>query len=85
MIHNLNIKHEYFSAILNGKKQFELREQRPDRYFTNGDILRLMDETTGEVLHVIATYVLNDAMMGLQPNWCCMSIKVSTHGSGVKQ
>ena len=85
MIHKLTIKHEYFMAILNGKKSFELREQRPDRYFGIGDVLRLVDETTGEVLHVFVTYVLNDYLMGLQLNWCCMSIRISAQGQGVKQ
>ena len=60
--HDLKIKPEYFTAIADGRKTFEVRYN--DRGFHVNDTLRLMEHTgeeyTGRVLEAEVTYLLDD-------------------------
>ena len=67
MIHQLKIKEEYYRAIRDRKKRFEVRKN--DRNFKCGDYLALnkVDETgteTGESLLVKVGYLLDN------PDYC---------------
>ena len=77
MIHALKIDPEYYEAIQNGKKRFEIR--RNDRNFRVGDYLALneLDDTrtkyTGRSLIVKVTYMLSNENY-LQPGFVAMGI-----------
>ena len=64
MIHELKIWSEFYTAILNHNKRFELRETK-DRSFKVGDLLFLKEYDEGNKLYsgrscyVIVLYVLN--------------------------
>lgn len=65
MIHQLKIKPEYFQAIAEGRKNFEVRNN--DRQFQAGDFLALNELATveqfgetGRCLLVEVTYILNN-------------------------
>lgn len=78
MIHALKIYPEYFEAIRNGKKKFELRDN--DRDFHVGDYLALNewddDVYTGRTELVKVTYMLNpNDIMTCQGNFVVMSIE----------
>lgn len=76
-IHNLKILPEYYAAVRNGTKRFEVREN--DRQFELGDILRLMEWEEGagfsgaEIL-VPVTYILYGSHYGVRDGYCVMSI-----------
>lgn len=76
--HNLKCWPEYFRAVLNGEKTFELRFN--DRDYRVGDVLVLEEydnkeeRNTGCTLTMKVTYIL-DAAPGLQPGWVAMAIK----------
>ena len=61
MTHNLKIKEEYYTAVLEGKKRFEIRKN--DRGFQIGDIVSLNEvvgdqcEYTGRSLTVRIIYI----------------------------
>ena len=62
MIHDLKISPEYFDAVAQGIKPFEVRKN--DRMFRVGDVLRL-SEWNGNVYtlrttYKVITYILND-------------------------
>lgn len=61
MIHALKIYPDYFRAVREGKKRFELR--RNDRYFREGDYLALNEwdgqHYTGRTELAEVTYLLN--------------------------
>lgn len=63
-IHHLKILPEYFNAILQRKKMFEVREKR-DRNFMEGDEILLHEfdgkRQTGRTLFVKITYVLDNS------------------------
>jgi hypothetical protein len=77
-VHDLKTWPQYFQAVREGRKTFELRKW--DRDYKEGDrlILRefdpLIDEFTGEAVRAIITYILTGpfAPVGM----CLMSIKV---------
>lgn len=83
-IHNLKILPEYFQAVLDGTKKFELR--KADRDFKINDLLILLEinpdkdkkeETiyTGRVLSCKITYILkNVEKYGLRKGYCILSI-----------
>ncbi|MBR6990648.1 MAG: DUF3850 domain-containing protein [Bacteroidales bacterium] len=60
--HDLKIMPEYFNAIAEGRKNFEVRYN--DRGFQVNDILRLREHTgeeyTGRVIETEVTYLLDD-------------------------
>lgn len=77
MIHELKILPEYFEAVADGRKKFELRLN--DRDFYAGDTLILKEwdtkKYTGRQIEVFVTYILYDWMWsGLNEGWCIMSI-----------
>jgi len=80
-IHELKTWPEYFQAIKQGRKKFELR--RNDRDFLVGDILRLkeydpVDEWFGETLDVKISYVLKNCYdFGLRKDFVLLGIRVS--------
>ena len=62
MIHELKILPEYFEAVKNKTKKFEVRKN--DRDFNVGDTLMLLEwkdnQYTGRFLIAETTYILND-------------------------
>ena len=77
MIHELKIKREYFDAVANYKKTFEVR--RNDRDFKVGDYLGLNEydeaEHTGRSLLCQVVYILDDAAY-CKEGYVVMGIKV---------
>lgn len=58
--HHLKILPEYFEAVIDGRKTFEIRHD--DRGFKEGDILCLNEwqcEFTGRSIDVLVTYISN--------------------------
>jgi hypothetical protein len=83
VIHELKTWSEFFDAVSEGHKTFEIRKD--DRGFYVGDILRLRDYDpteeayTGAQLDVIVTYVTEAKTLGcLKPGYVCMSIRILT-------
>ena len=78
MTHYLKILPEYFGAIRCGVKTFELR--RNDRNYQPGDTLVLQEWTleggyTGRELTRYVPYVLCGPALGLDPDWCILSLQ----------
>lgn len=81
MEHDLKCWPEYFNAIMEGRKDFELRKD--DRPFNVGDTLVLHEYSpssprgyTGHRIERIVKYILRDAsQFGLQPGYCIMGLK----------
>ena len=76
--HELKILPQYFQAVWNGTKNFELRKN--DRDYKVGDILILREynngEYTGSFLKVIVTYILKDCPeYGLDKEYCIFSFR----------
>ncbi len=78
-LHNLKIKEEYFEAILQGKKTFELRKN--DRDYQVGDLIHFIKtdglEYFGHSKDVFRiTYILTNVQeYGLDKDYCIFSIK----------
>lgn len=82
MIHALKQAPEYFEAVLNGRKTFEVRQN--DRDYREGDLLALNEYSkngyTGRCCLVKIDYILNDEKycrdgyitMSIKP--CCVGI-----------
>lgn len=76
--HELKTWPEHFSAIVEGRKRFELR--RDDRGFAEGDRLLLRewapepDRYTGRQVTVDVTYILRGPAFGLPENLAVLSI-----------
>jgi ASC-1-like (ASCH) protein len=76
--HELKIWPEYFEAVVDGRKTFELR--KADRDFKIGDIILLKEyipdyenpHYTGRKIRVKITYILDEAMTPM--GTCLMSI-----------
>ncbi len=90
MVHHLKILPEYFQAILDGTKTFELR-QEDDRTFAVGDVLVLREwypegtligpGYTGRTLTREVTYVLRDPdHRWLQPGVVALSLRAVEGG-----
>ena len=76
MEHELKILPEYFEAVFNYKKNFEVREN--DRGYKVGDILILKEwegEYTGRELEREITYILTDDSGYVLPGYVVMSIR----------
>lgn len=75
--HALKTWPEYFQAVKDGRKPFELRQN--DRDFQVGDVLELYEyepmgkQLTGERLRVVVTYVLSGPW--LAPGVVALGIK----------
>lgn len=76
--HDLKIWPEFFTAIVEGKKTFEIRVN--DRDFKVGDILilrewhNLLEKYTGRIVSRKVTYITQGAF-GLPDDICVMSLK----------
>lgn len=76
--HELKTWPEFFSALVDMRKQFEVR--RDDREFHVGDTLLLREynpvtETyTGKELARHVTYILRDPALGVRPGFVVMSL-----------
>lgn len=76
---------EYFDAISDGSKPFELREDSDD--VRVGDILKLYEWApgrggyfTGRSVEKLVSYVLRDApQFGLMPGYCVIGLTSSEH------
>ena len=80
MTHKLKILPEYFQAVWDNKKRFELRKD--DRGYKVGDLLYLREfdgeKYTGSALLVKVTHILRDCSeYGLADGYCIMSISHS--------
>ena len=78
MLHDLKIKPEYFNAVLEGKKTFEIRNN--DRNFQVDDSITLKEfdegQYTGRSIGTFEiTYVLKGPCYGLQEGYCIFSFK----------
>ena len=78
MRHELKILPQYFQAVWDGIKTFELRKD--DRDYQRGDILVLREwdgkKYTGSAICVKVTYILQNAMeYGLKRGYVIMGIK----------
>lgn len=80
VVHRLKVWPEYFDAIRNGDKTFELRYD--DRSFEVGDFLLLVEfddrreRYTGRKELRRISYKLHDCIMfGLQPGFCILGMK----------
>lgn len=84
-VHEVKIWPQYFDAVANGTKPFEIRKN--DRDYKVGDELTLLEfrpkvgEFTGRIQRRIITYVVeaserNDdvAGRGLQPGYCVLGL-----------
>jgi len=74
--HYLKIETEYFQAIQNDKKKFELRKN--DRDFKIGDILHLNEVASGvptgrELLGLEIKYILYGGKYGIPEDYCIMN------------
>lgn len=74
--HNLKILPQYFKAVIDGIKKFELRKN--DRDYQVGDCIFLneFDGTnyTGNSLPVMITYILKGGQYGLEEEYAILSI-----------
>lgn len=82
MEHKLKILSEYYEAILQGRKTFEVRKD--DRPFNEGDTLVLQEIVTpnsngytGREMTVEVTYILRDNKY-VKDGFCIMSIKIKS-------
>jgi len=75
-IHDLKILPEFYQAVINGTKTFELRKD--DRGFAVGDILLLREwehEYTGRQTQKVVKYILKNCIFdGLMPGYVIMAI-----------
>lgn len=76
--HELKILPQYFQAVWDGSKNFELRKN--DRDYKVGDHLVLREYRdgvyTGSFLKVIVTYILKDCTeYGLDKDYCILNFR----------
>lgn len=80
MIHELKTWPQYFEAVVEGRKTFELRKN--DRNFQIGDFLLLKqylpktDKYSGEEVVCKITYMLTGGQFGLEEGHCILGIKL---------
>lgn len=77
MIHSIKVKPPYYSAIIEGKKNFELRKD--DRNYQVGDVLYLCEfdgeNYTGKQCIRRVTYKLSD-FVGLASGYCILGLSL---------
>lgn len=77
MTHDLKILPEYFIAVINGEKTFEVRKD--DRPYNVGDMLRLHEYNCGvyteRTADVEATYILRSPEY-CKEGYCIIGIKL---------
>ena len=75
--HELKTWSEYFQAVLNGSKTFEVRKN--DRSFKVGDLLLLREwdniEYTGDTALFKITYILQGGNFGIEAGYCVLGIQ----------
>jgi len=76
--HELKTLPEYFQAVKNGHKTFEIRKN--DRNFKVGDFLILKEWShkagyTGESIEVVISYIFEGDWYGLDGEYCILAIK----------
>jgi ribosomal protein S17 len=77
-IHELKTWPEYFKAVKNGTKTFELRKD--DRDYKIGDILKLREydpiteSYTNQVCMRVITYILKGGVFGLQEGFVILGL-----------
>ncbi len=79
--HELKILPQYFQAVWDGNKNFELRKN--DRDYKVGDYLVLREYSgagyTGSFLKVVITYILKDCPeYGLNKDYCILGIRLTS-------
>lgn len=78
MIHSRKCEAEYFDAVVDGKKTFEVRMDDPNCRFLVGDFLALneipKDSSNGRCCLVEITYVLRDPRF-VKEDYCVLGIK----------
>jgi uncharacterized protein DUF3850 len=76
MIHELKCWPEFFDALWNGRKTFEVR--RNDRNYRVGDTLSLHewvnDHKTGRVINAVVTGLWSLHLPGLPDGWVAMQL-----------
>lgn len=78
-VHKLKTWPDYFNAVMNGSKNFEVREN--DRGFEVGDYLLLEEWNpdtqtyTGAVCARQITYILEGGQFGVEPGYVVMGIE----------
>ncbi len=78
VMHELKVWPEYFKAIMDGVKSFEIRKN--DRDFSVGDELALQEFDpdakvyTGNVIYCHVTYILSGGQFGIDPGYVAMGI-----------
>jgi ribosomal protein S17 len=81
MIHELKCWPDFYEAVLNGNKTFEVRKD--DRGFKVGDILHLREwnpktETySGRELARTVTYILRGGQLGIEEGYVVMGLGVA--------
>lgn len=77
-VHDLKCWPQYFAAVLDGRKPFEVRKS--DRAFEVGDALLLREwdpatkDYTGRESRQGVTYILRGGQLGISPDYCVMGI-----------
>ena len=78
MIHARKIDHEYFEAVISGKKSFEVRREDQEQCFLVGDLLALNEVGNsgfpGRACLVEITYVLRDPKF-VRDGFCVLGIR----------
>lgn len=80
MTHALKTWPEYFKAVIEGQKKFEVRKD--DRHFKLGDKLLLQEydaerrEYTGEECEFTVGCILRGPAFGIKKGYCVMSLDV---------
>jgi ParB family transcriptional regulator, chromosome partitioning protein len=85
IIHSYKVLTEYYQAIVDEKKTFEIRKDDRGLKPDSRDLLRLIESINGEIvsesrsMYVIVTYVLSsEEFEGIAPGYFVMGIKKMT-------
>lgn len=76
--HDLKVLTEYFNALIDGKKTFEIRKD--DRNFEVGDTIELhewspdSDNYSGYSVVFRISYKLDGGGFGLEKGYCCLGL-----------